>query len=340
MTTKRIAIWVVVLAGMATSPAWAADTQPKGDAGADTAAARFQTAVELYHEGNYTGALAEFKKAYRISPSYRVLFNIAQTQYAMGDFVGAYKSVNQYRSEGGDQIPAERLVQVNEMAGKLAERIAYVTVVSNVAGAEIRVDDVDVGTAPLSEPVPVNVGTRRISAVHGGRSTAVRIVTLAGRETANVELQFEPLAGPSVPAPAQVASTASSTPVPLVAKAETPSTSRRSLVIVGLSTTAALAIGTGVAAYLAVGAQRDLQSRVDTYPTTRAEIEDARATSRNYGYAVDALGAATVIAGATTLYLVLTRHEDGDGEKASHRRPADTAFVTPTVGGMVLHGNF
>ena len=106
----------------------------------------------------------------------------------------------------------------------------------------------------------------------------------------------------------------------------------------GLSTTAALAIGTGVAAYLAIGAQRELQNRVDTYPTTRADIEAARATSKNYGYTVDALGAATVIAGAATLYLVLTRHEDG--EKSSPRRPADTAFVAPTVGGMVLHASF
>jgi hypothetical protein len=338
MTVKSVAIWVVLTVS-GVSPAWAADPPRKVEGGSDNAASRFQIAVELYHEGNYAGALAEFKKAYQISPSYRVLFNIAQTQYALGDFVSAYKSLNQYRSEGGDGIPAERVTQVNEMSGKLAERIAYVTISSNVAGAEIRVDDVSVGTSPLPGPVSVNVGTRRISAVDGGRLAAVRVVTVAGRETAKVELQFEqPVASVPVAAPDRLAAIVKPAPISLVAREEAPSIRRRTLLIVGLSTTAALALGTGVAGYLAVGAQRDLQSRIDTYPTTRADIEEARTRSKNYGYAVDALGAATVIAGAATLYVVLTHREDT--EKAGHRRPSDSAFLAPTVGGMVLHGSF
>src|SRR3954467_9386089 len=111
MTAKSVAIWVV-LTGLGTSPAWAVDPPHKVEASSDSAAARFQTAVELYHEGNYAGALAEFKKAYQIAPSYRVLFNIAQAQYALGDFVSAHKSLSQYRTEGGDAIPAERAAQV------------------------------------------------------------------------------------------------------------------------------------------------------------------------------------------------------------------------------------
>ena len=68
--------------------------------------------------------MAEFRKAYQISPSYRVLYNIAQTQYALHDFVGAYKSLMQYMSEGGGEIPADRRTQVDEMLAKLEERIA------------------------------------------------------------------------------------------------------------------------------------------------------------------------------------------------------------------------
>jgi hypothetical protein len=268
-----------------------------------------------------------------------VLFNIAQAQYALGDFVSAHKSLSQYRTEGGDAIPAERAAQVTEMSGKLAERIGYLTILSNAAGAEIRVDDVDVGTSPLPGPIPVNVGTRRISASNGGRLATVRIVTVAGRETAKVELQFEqPVASPPLAAPDKLAASVKPTPVSLVAREESPSLSRRTVLIVGLSTTAALAIGAGIAGYLAITAQGDLQSRIDTYPTTRADIEEARARSKNYGYAVDALGAATVMAGAATLYLVLTRHEDT--EKAGHRRPGDSVALAPTVGGMVLHGSF
>jgi len=81
--------------------------QSKGTADEDSAkaAVRFQQAVELYREGSYEGALAEFRKAYQISPSYRVLYNIAQTQYALHDFVSAHRSLVQYMAEGRGEIP-------------------------------------------------------------------------------------------------------------------------------------------------------------------------------------------------------------------------------------------
>jgi tetratricopeptide (TPR) repeat protein len=41
---------------------------------------RFTRGVKLYHEGSYDAALAEFTKAYRLAPNYRVLYNLAQVQ--------------------------------------------------------------------------------------------------------------------------------------------------------------------------------------------------------------------------------------------------------------------
>ena len=109
---------------MGIGPARAGDAmaQPGGGEDADAkAAARFQRAVELYREGSYEGALAEFRKAYQISPAYRVIYNIAQSQYAMHDFVGAYKSLVGYMTEGSGEIPADRRIQVDEMFAKLRD---------------------------------------------------------------------------------------------------------------------------------------------------------------------------------------------------------------------------
>ena len=89
--------------------------QPAEEGDSARAAARFQQGVELYREGSYEGALAEFRKAYQISPSYRVLYNIAQTQYALHDYVGAYRSLAQYTTEGLGDITPERRAQVDEM---------------------------------------------------------------------------------------------------------------------------------------------------------------------------------------------------------------------------------
>ena len=113
--------------------------QSKGPEDADAAKAgvRFQRAVELYREGSYEGALAEFSKAYQVSPSYLVLYNIAQTQYALHDFVGAYKSLLQYMAEGGAEISADRRTQVDEMTVKLVGRIAHLQISTNLTGATL-----------------------------------------------------------------------------------------------------------------------------------------------------------------------------------------------------------
>jgi hypothetical protein len=311
-----------------------AESHGTEDADSAKAAIRFQRAVELYREGSYEGALAEFSRAYQISPSYPVLYNIAQTQYALHDFVGAYKSLLQYMAEGSVEIPADRRAQVDEMTARLVGRIAHVQISTNVAGAEIRVDDIGVGTSPLPGPVPVNVGTRKVSASKAGSPEAIRVLTVAGKENVKVELQIEV---PTI-ASARFASSAASPSASLIAKTQTPAAPSRAGLIVSLSTTAALAVGTGVCGYLALGAQKNLNDQINTYPTSRNNVESARTKSKNYGYATDVLGSATLISGGVALYFVLTHSGSSPTPKSGKtNRPI---VVAPTVGGMVLAGSF
>ncbi len=296
------------------------------DVDSTKAAVRFQQGVELYREGSYEGALAEFRKAYQLSPSYRVLYNIAQTQNALHDFVGASKSLAQYIAEGGFNIPAERRAQVEELSAMLKERIAHLEISTNVSGADIRVDDVSVGTSPLPRPVPVNVGTHKVSAFKAGSPETVRILTVAGREIVRVECHV-------IVTPAQAKLTPVSPPVPLLVKAPAPTPPSRAKLVISISTTAALAVGTGVMGYLALDAQKNLKNQVGIYPNTAANIDAARSKSQNYGYVTDALGAATLISGGLALYFALTH---------SSSPPAKTteAVVLPTISGVGLRGNF
>ncbi len=312
--------------------------QPGGGEDADAkAAARFQRAVELYREGSYEGALAEFRKAYQISPAYRVIYNIAQSQYAMHDFVGAYKSLVEYMTEGSGEIPADRRIQVDEMFAKLRERIAQLQISTNVAGAEIRVDDVAVGISPLPGLIAVNGGTRRISAFKPGSPEAVRVVTVAGKETVKIDLavneRLEQLSAKSAPfGPVAVASETGS---------RSPSTPSPAPYIAALSVTGALAAGTAVFGYLALAAQRDLNNQVNTFPNTPGRIEDARTRSRDYGYITDGFGAATLVGAGTASYLVLAYR----GEAKARRRKmlesvALAPIAAPGTGGMVLTARF
>jgi len=335
MKTK-VSILALVLACLSVPQAAMAEGQGADDADTAKAAVRFQRAVELYREGSYEGALAEFSKAYQISPSYLVLYNIAQTQYALHDFVGSYKSLMQYMAEGGAEIPSDRRAQVDEMTVKLVGRIAHLQISTNVAGADIRVDDVSVGSSPLPGPIPVNVGTRKVSASKAGSPEVVRVLTVAGRESVKVELRLD---APVVAVGATpLAPKAGSLSTPSLMETRAPATPGRAGLIVSLSTTAALAVGTGVFGYLALRAQKDLEDQVDTYPNTRGKIEDARAKSKHYGYVTDAFGAATIVSGGVALYFALSR--SGDSPKAKSGKSSVPITVVPTVGGMMVGGNF
>jgi hypothetical protein len=106
--------------------------------------------------------------------------------------------------------------------------------------------------------------------------------------------------------------------------------------IVSLSTTAALAVGTGVFGYLALGAQKDLKDQINTYPNTKATIENARTKSKNLGYVTDAFGAATLVSGGVALYFAITQ----GGGSPKPKKAVGPIVLAPTVGGMVVQGGF
>jgi hypothetical protein len=301
------------------------------ESNAAEAATRFQRGVDMYREGGFEGALAEFRKAHEISPSYRVLYNIAQAQYALHDFVGAYKSLVQYMSEGGSEIQTDRRLQVDEMFAKLSERIARIQVTTNVAGADIRVDDVSIGTSPLPGAVTVNVGTRKVSAFKAGAGEMFRVVTVAGKENLKIDLRLDEPSQPVSAAPA--GSTKSS---PFVVATEARSVPSRIPLILTTSVALTCAVATGVFGYLALDSQRKFKDQVNTFPNSRSEIEDARSQSKHYAYLADGFGAATAVSGGVALYLLLTHN----GSKSKTDKPSKDVVLSPTPGGVVMQGSF
>jgi hypothetical protein len=203
-----------------------------------------------------------------------------------------------------------------------------------VAGADIRVDDVSVGTSPLLGLIAVNVGTRKVSAFKEGSPEAVRVITVAGTESLKINLRIdEPIARAAPPI-----TRGGPTSVPVIVKTQGPTEPSRMPLIVSLSATAAFAVATGVFGYLALDAQTNLTNQVNTYPNTRDQIENARSKSRNYAYIADAFGAATVVSGGVALYLALTHW--GDWSRSKPRKMNKAIVIAPTVGGMVMEGSF
>jgi tetratricopeptide (TPR) repeat protein len=290
----------------------------------------FKQGVQLFREGSFEAALAEFRKAYQISPSYRVLYNIAQAYFELHDYVNAYNTLQKYMADGGNEVSAERRSQVEEMNGKLEERIAFLEITSNLVGADIRIDDISVGRSPLSSTIPVNAGPRRISAVKAGHTDAVHLVTVAGKEHVKVTLDF-PEEVPSVLREKQT-----TTPV-IIKNVPVPQESRVGLVA-SVAVTASCAIATGVFGWLALNAKSDFNKQLDTFPITKDKIDSARSKMKTYAYITDGLGAVTLVSGGLALYFALTGSSNPGKHKVAYS--SRSVVLTPTLGGMALHGSW
>jgi hypothetical protein len=304
--------------------------KPATDGGLDIARAAFQRGVELFHEGNFEAALAEFQKANRVGPSYRILYNIAQTYYELHDYVAALRNYKQYLTDGESELPAARRTQVEETIQKLQSRIATIVISVSVEGAQVSVDDVVVGVSPLTAPVTVNPGLRRVAAARAGMPTVSRSITTAGGDQSEVTLDLRG-AGRT---PVYPASGTSSPPLTVPAKAAQHS---HVPLIVGLTVTGACAVTTGVFGWLALRGQNKYDRDLDTFGISHTQVSDDRSRMRNYALVADIAAAATLAAGGVSLYLALTS-PGGDAPQAAQPRPR--LAVTPTLNGLALFGGW
>jgi len=319
--------------------AWSASAHAQDDT-TEKARARFFQGVELYKEGSFEAALAEFKQAYRLNPSYRVLYNIAQTHFELHDYVNSYLTLKEYLQQGGNDVPANRRTQVDELNQKLEKRIARLDISCNVDGAEIRIDEIATGNSPLASSVLVNAGPRRVSVVKSGYPVAARIVTVAGGDQVRVKMEMLSLADLQTPrarALTAAAGSVSSPPSPLL-ESQPPKRSRRTTIAASLVVAGSCAVATGAFGWLLLNAKSDFDAEVAKTPYDRTKAEDARSRARTYQYLTDGFGIATLVSGGVALYFALINHADPSQPKRSSLK--QNLAVAPTVGGLVLHGRW
>jgi hypothetical protein len=185
---------VLFLSGslVAASPALAQDRPATPPQRMTEAGAHFDRGASLYREGDYAAALIEFKRAYDASPTWQVLFNIGQCYFELRDYANALVTLQRFQAEGGDRIGREDRATLDAELPDLVNRVATVTVASNLDGATVSVDDQVVGKTPLSDPVLVSIGQRKIAAVHEGRTPVQQRLALAAGDAVVVHLDFAP----------------------------------------------------------------------------------------------------------------------------------------------------
>lgn len=329
---KRISSFLVIAATFGVAPALA-QTKPAPAGDLDEARQRFQRGVELYKEGSFDAALAEFNKAYELAPNYRVLFNLAQVQTERHDYVAALQDFQKYLDQGGAEISADRRDQVNKEITALKGRVAEITVTSDVEGAELLVDGVPSGTLPLSQPVLVSAGVRQLSLRKSGYETSTRTETIAGGESPRFDFKLE--ASPTAVAAPTVATTP---PVFSQTGDSGPSDVERHSgnvpFWITLASTTLLAGGAVTFGVLTHSADQRLDKQLGV-AQNQSGIDDARSTLKRDALITDVLTGAAAVSGGFCIYFAIA------GSHGKSTEAAQTSLrVAPSGPGVRVLGTF
>jgi tetratricopeptide (TPR) repeat protein len=318
MSTPRLVTALPLFALLVSQRAFAQDghsapvsASAPGPAAGDTsakqeAARRFERAIKLYEDADYTLALAEFERVYELVPDYRVLYNIGQVSMQLGRYARAFRTLKEYVARGRNELPPDRAAAVQADLTQLAGKIGRLSVKVEQAGAQVSIDGVAMGRSPLAEPLVVDAGEHRVQIELSGYVAQSQVFTLAGGDQRDASFALE-LAQPATPvaAPIEVRPDASRVAPP--PPQPSASSHRGTWLGVGWASTGVLAIGaivSGARGASAAGELRDL--RDTTGGATRTQLDQAQTRARTPLLIADVLGGAALITGGVTLYFQLS----------------------------------
>ena len=319
---------LLVLAALSGAPllaSSAAEAQPQAATSAknlEEAKSRYQKGLQLYDDGAFDAARVQFERANELAPSYRILYNIGLVYKQLNEFVGSLNALQRYLQEGGPEVPEDRKAEVNKLIESLKGIIASANVEVNVPNAEISVDDKAVGKSPLSAPVLLNPGRRKISAKLEGRLPDAKVIEVASGDKASVVLKLEQ--------PKQQIINKGTDLAP----------------IISWSVTGALAIGAAVTGYLTTRADKDLDDEKNNPKATAGSLDDASSQLKTGALVTDILMAATVVGVGVSAYLTWFRGDNKEKappkkeeKKETTKGPSDVR-VGLGAGGLLIRGSF
>ena len=296
------------------SIAWASGVGAQEDT---EAGAHFERGVELYREGSLDAALVEFERAYELSPNFRVLYNLGQIQAERHEYAAAAGLFEKYLAQGGDELPAGRRSEVEQEIVKLRARVAYLLVESNAEGAKLFVNDAQVATLPLREPLQINAGLWNVRLEKPGYASASTRVKVAGGERPRLQLPL--VASERTAGGADSVPRAHANYLPFWISAAT-------MVAFGGAT-----LGFGLTANTA---DRDLDATLRQVPADRDLIADQRAQLKLWAGLTDASAAVSIVALGLATYFLLA---------PPRKRPPEVAHkarLAPSTRGLGLRAAF
>jgi tetratricopeptide (TPR) repeat protein len=201
---SRRAAWLFPALGVAFSILLPRPSRAQDDATIEMARQRFREGVQYYDQKQFEKARLAFLQAYALKPHPSVLLNLAQSELRSGHPDEAAGHFSQYLRVNTTASDAERQ-ETTAGYNTAKSRVGEITLTVDPAGAQVLVDGVDKGIAPLPDPLYVLPGSHTIEARASDRH-ASKSVTLSAGQSVSVQLAARgSIAAAGAPAVAETA---------------------------------------------------------------------------------------------------------------------------------------
>jgi hypothetical protein len=341
--TRRF-VAVLAAAWLVAAPARAQPAPTPGEV--EEARKHYARGVELYEQHADTAALGELERAYELAPNWKVLYELAVVELALHDFAASLGHFEQYLDQGKEAVKGARREEVIARIAQLQQEVGTIDLVT-AAGAELKVDDVDVGTAPLAKPLILNPGHHKLAASKDGVVAESRAISVAGGDRTRVELLIPapvpaPVPSPSPAAvvppplpPSSLPGPAETLPAPRGGREETSPPSTPYPPWLGFSATGLFASGAIVTGIEALSASSSLSRAKSDGPSTAATLGSLASRAHAFALASDILSGSALLVGGVTLYFTLRAPRT-----APAPAPAASASLAVGLGRVSIEASF
>jgi hypothetical protein len=179
---------------------------------------RFREGVQYYDQHQFEKARLAFLQAYALKPHPSVLLNLAQSELRSGHPDDAASHFSQYLRVNTTATDAERQ-ETTAGYNTAKSRVGEITLTVDPAGAQVLVDGVEKGLAPLPDPLYVLPGSHTIEARSNDRHASKSLTLSAGQ---SVTVQLAPRGSIAAAGAPALAETAAPTELPETGAGENP----------------------------------------------------------------------------------------------------------------------
>ncbi|WP_437641255.1 hypothetical protein [Sorangium sp. So ce854] len=173
----------------------------------EVARQRYEDGVKAYDAGRFEDARIAFRQVYTLKQHPAVLLNLGQSELRSNHLEDAGNHLQQFLREHMTATPEQRAAAEKAIAD-VKRRTAFIVVAADANGADISIDGVLIGKAPLPDPVFVTPGKHTLFATYQDRSATTQVDAKIGVATpamltlGTAGAPPAPVAGAPTPGPA------------------------------------------------------------------------------------------------------------------------------------------